>query len=31
VAQLLAHPIVAQRHVEESRRALRELIVDTLE
>lgn len=31
VAQLLAHPIVAQRHVEESRRALRQLIVDTLE
>lgn len=31
VAQLLAHPFVAQRHVDDSRRALRELIVETLE
>uniref|UniRef100_K3XRY2 Protein kinase domain-containing protein n=2 Tax=Setaria italica TaxID=4555 RepID=K3XRY2_SETIT len=30
VAQLLAHPFVARRHVDESRRALRELIVETL-
>ncbi|CAO2176771.1 unnamed protein product [Urochloa humidicola] len=30
VAQLLAHPFVARRQVEESRRALRELIVETL-
>ncbi|CAL4975340.1 unnamed protein product [Urochloa decumbens] len=30
VAQLLAHPFVAGRSVEESRRALRELIVETL-
>ncbi|CAO2176770.1 unnamed protein product [Urochloa humidicola] len=29
-AQLLAHPFVARRHVEESRRALRGLIVETL-
>jgi mitogen-activated protein kinase kinase 9 len=31
VAQLLAHPFVTGRHFEESRRALRELIVETLE
>ncbi|CAL4948805.1 unnamed protein product [Urochloa decumbens] len=31
VTQLLAHPFVARRSVEESRRALRELIVETLE
>ncbi|KAG2589983.1 mitogen-activated protein kinase kinase 9-like [Panicum virgatum] len=31
VAQLLAHPFVARRHVDESRRALRELIAETLE
>ncbi|KAJ1284245.1 hypothetical protein BS78_03G190500 [Paspalum vaginatum] len=31
VAQLLAHPFVAGRCAEESRRALRELIVETLE
>ncbi|CAO2208638.1 unnamed protein product [Urochloa humidicola] len=31
VAQLLAHPFVARRSVEESRRALRELIVETLQ
>jgi mitogen-activated protein kinase kinase 9 len=31
VVQLLAHPFVTGRHVEESRRALRELIVETLE
>ncbi|XP_066316433.1 mitogen-activated protein kinase kinase 9-like [Miscanthus floridulus] len=31
VAQLLAHPFVARRHVDESCQALRELIVETLE
>ncbi|OEL19934.1 Mitogen-activated protein kinase kinase 7 [Dichanthelium oligosanthes] len=31
VTQLLAHPFVAGRHVDESRCALRELIVETLE
>ncbi|CAO2190993.1 unnamed protein product [Urochloa humidicola] len=30
VPQLVAHPFVARRHVEDSRRALRELIVETL-
>ena len=30
VAQLLSHPLVARRDVEASRRALREIIVDTL-
>ncbi|KAF8696859.1 hypothetical protein HU200_036498 [Digitaria exilis] len=31
VAQLLTHPFVARRHVDESRRALRELLVEKLE
>ena len=31
VAQLLAHPFVVRRNVDESRRALRELIAETLE
>jgi mitogen-activated protein kinase kinase len=30
VAQLLSHPLIARRDVEMSRRALREIIVDTL-